>query len=246
MVQRWLSHWPVFGGAWILATVIGTAPLFLPYIPDPPLVQALSMFFFGYVVGAIAIATLVAVCQYVVLRALLGRQSITAVMWIPATVIGVVVAVLAIGIWQATVIPALVSFGATQPLMQSGWAGVETMTTLYAIPVAASLAISQGVVLSNVYRRNLVRPWMFANICASLLVVIVQGTQYLEMANLVYSPYGNNAATFATAYALQVGGTLLSVVIYAAVTGLTLFVLARPITGVDTPLATPSGSPVGA
>jgi hypothetical protein len=241
VVQKRLSRWYAFGGAWILATAIGASPLFLPYIPDPPLVQALSMFFYGYVVGAIAIATLVALGQYILLRALLGRQSITAALWIPATVFGVVVAVLAIGIWQATVIPALVSFGATRPLMQSGFAGVETMTVLYAIPVAVSMAVSQGVVLSNVFRRNLVRPWLFANLSAALLVVIVQGIQYLEMANLLDS-YDNNAATFATAYALQVGGTLLSVVLYAAITGLRLFALARPRNGLSTSSETPSGT----
>jgi hypothetical protein len=246
VVQKRLSHWYVFSGAWILATVVAASPLFLPYLLDPPLLQALSMFFYGYVVGAIAIATFVALGQYIVLRGLLGRESITAVMWIPATVIAVVVAVCAIGIWQATVIPRLVSFGAILALMQPGFPGVQVIMGLYAIPVAASLGISQGIVLSNVYRRGVVRPWVFANLCAALVVVIVQGFQYLEMANLVEGRYNIDKATLITAFGYQVGGTLLSVVLYAAVTGLTLFVLARPQNGVDTSMATPSGSPVSA
>jgi hypothetical protein len=234
VIRRWLSHWPVFGGAWILATVIGAAPVALPYIAGPPLSEAISFSIYGYVVWAMAIATWMALCQYIVLRAHLGHQSITAPIWIPATVIALVVAVLAIGVWQATVIPALVSINAIQALMQHGFPGVEVIVDLYAIPIAVSLGVSQGVVLSNLYLRNLVRPWLFANLAAALVVAIVQGIQNLEMANL-------DEATLATANAVFLGGSLLSIALYGAVTGLSLFVLARPRKGVSTPSEVPSG-----
>jgi hypothetical protein len=222
--------------------VIGAAPVALPFIAGPPLNEAISFSIYGYVVWAIAIATWMALCQYIVLRAHLGHQSITAPIWIPATVIALVVAVLAIGVWQATVIPALVSINAIQALMQHGFPGVEVIVGLYAIPIAVSVGVSQGVVLSNLYLRNLVRPWLFANLAAALVVAIVQGIQNLEMANLLDGRYNLDEATLATANAVFLGGSLLSVVLYGAVTGLTLFVLARPRNGVSTSSETPSGS----
>lgn len=242
MIQKWLSHWPVFGGAWILATVIGTAPVALPYIAGPPLNEAVSFSIYGYVVWAMAIGTWVALCQYIVLRAHLGHHSITAPIWIPATVISLVAAVLAISIWQATVIRTLASISALQALMQPGFPRVEVIIGLYAIPMAISLGLSQGVVLSNLYLRNLVRPWLFANLAAALVVAIVQGIQNLEMANLLAGRYNLDEATLATAYGVFLGGSLLSIALYGAVTGLTLFVLARPRNGVDTSPETPSGS----
>ncbi|HEX7264988.1 MAG TPA: hypothetical protein VF383_12510 [Candidatus Dormibacteraeota bacterium] len=229
-----------------MATVIGAAPVALPYVAGPPLTDAISFSFYGYVVWAAAIASWMALCQYVVLRAHFGHHSITAPIWIPATVIALVVAVLAIGIWQATVIPALVRSNALQALMQLGFPGVEVIIGLYAIPIALSLGLSQGVVLSNLYLRNLVRPWLFANLAAALIVAIVQGIQNLEMDNLLDGRYILDEARLATANVVFLGGSLLSVVLYGAVTGLTLFVLARPQNGVDTSPATQSGSPVSA
>jgi hypothetical protein len=242
VIRRWLSHWPVFGGAWILASVIGTAPVALPYIAGPPLNEAVSFSIYWYVVWAMAIGTWLALCQYIVLRAHLGHHSITAPIWIPATVIALVVAVLAIGFSQATVIPTLASINALQALMQPSFHRVEVIIGLYAIPMAVSLGLSQGIVLSNLYLRNLVRPWLFANLAAALLVAIVQGIQSLEMANLLDGRYNLDEATLATAYVVFFGGNLLSIILYGAVTGLTLFVLARPRNGVETSPTTPSGS----
>jgi hypothetical protein len=108
--------------------------------------------------------------------------------------------------------------------------------------MAVSLGLSQGIVLSNLYLRNLVRPWLFANLAAALLVAIVQGIQSLEMANLLDGRYNLDEATLATAYVVFFGGNLLSIILYGAVTGLTLFVLARPRNGVETSPTTPSGS----
>jgi hypothetical protein len=177
-----------------------------------------------------------------VLRAYLGHPSITAPIWIPATVISLVVAVLAIGIWQATVIPALVSINPLRPLMQPGFPSIEVIVGLYAIPMAVSLGLTQGVVLSNLYLRSLVRPWLFANLAAALVVAIVQGIQNLEMANLLDGRYDLDEATPATANAVFLGGSLLSIVLYGAVTGLALFVLIRPRDGASTSSETPSGS----
>jgi hypothetical protein len=242
VIQKWLSHWPVFGGVWILATVIGTAPLTLPYVVDRLLIAPSSISLYAYVVWGIALATLMGLSQYIVLRALIGRESISAVAWIPATVLVAVVAVITIAIWQVVVIPNLGAIGALEPLMQPGFPGVQIITELYAIPAAALLGVVQGLVLSNIYGRSLVRPWLFANVAAALGAVIIQGIAYLEMAHLVEGMYIFDAATFATAEAFRIGGIFLSVVLYAAVTGLTLFELARPRNGVSKSSATPSGS----
>jgi hypothetical protein len=242
VVQKWLSHWPVFGGAWILATVVGTAPLTLPYVVDRLLIAPLSISLFAYVVWGIALATLMGLSQYIVLRALIGRESVSAVAWIPATVLAAVFAVCAIAIWQVIVVPNLVAIGAIEPLMQPGFPGGQLITELYAVPAAALLGVVQGLVLSNVYRRSLVRPWLFANLSAALGVVIIQGIAYLEMAHLVEGLYTFDAATFATAEAFRIGGIFLSVVLYGVVTGLTLFELAHPRNGVSTSWETPSGS----
>jgi hypothetical protein len=251
VVQKRLSHWLAFSGAWILATVVGTVPLILPSVIRDDLVrlavlsviQASSMSFYGLIVAAIAVATWLALCQYIVLRALLGRQSMTAVIWIPASVIAVVAAVCAIAV---TVPRTLISISAIEASLPPGFPLTEVVVGLFAIPVAAFLGVSQGIVLSNVYRRSVVGLWLLANLFAALLVGIVQGIQFHELANLLDGRYNLDEATVATANAFYLVGSLLSVVLYAAVTGPTLFVLARPRSGAETSLAMSSGSPAGA
>jgi hypothetical protein len=254
VVQKRLSHWLAFSGAWILATVVGTVPLILPSVIRDDLVrlavlaviQASSMSFYGLIVAAIAVATWLALCQYIVLRALLGRQSMTAVIWIPASVIAVVAAVCAIAVWLTTVPRTLISISAIEASLPPGFPLTEVVVGLFAIPVAAFLGVSQGIVLSNVYRRSVVGLWLLANLFAALLVGIVQGIQFHELANLIDGRYNLDEATVATANAFYLVGSLLSVVLYAAVTGPTLFVLARPRSGAETSLAMSSGSPAGA
>ena len=130
--------------------------------------------------------------------------------------------------------------------MPPGFPLTEVVVGLFAIPVAAFLGVSQGIVLSNVYRRSVVGLWLLANLFAALLVGIVQGIQFHELANLIDGRYNLDEATVATANAFYLVGSLLSVVLYAAVTGPTLFVLARPRSGAETSLAMSSGSPAGA
>jgi hypothetical protein len=88
--------------------------------------------------------------------------------------------------------------------------------------------------------------WLLANLFAALVVGIVQGIQYHELANLIDGRFNLDEATVATANAFYLVGTLLSGVLYAAVTGPTLLVIARPRSGAETSLALSTGSHVGA
>lgn len=133
-----------------------------------------------------------------------------------------------------------------QASLRPGFPLTEVVVGLFAIPVAAFLGVSQGIVLSNVYRRNVVGLCLLANLFDALLVGIVEGIQFHELANLIDGRYNLDEATVATANAFYLVGSLLSVVLYAAVTGPTLFVLARPRSGAETSLAMSSGSPAGA
>jgi hypothetical protein len=246
VVQKRLSHRLAFSGAWILATVVGSLPLVLPSLIYIPVIQALSMSLYGFIVGAIAVATWLGLCQYIVVRALLRRPSITAVMWIPASVIAVVAAVCAIAILQSTVPRTLISISAIQASLPPYFPLFEVIVGLFVIPLAICLGVSQGIVLSNIYGRNLVGRWLLANLVAALVVGIVQGIQFHELANLIDGRFNQDGATVVTANAFYLVGTLLSGVLYAVVTGLTLLVIARPRNGVETSPAMSSGSPVSA
>lgn len=246
MIQKRLLHWLAFSGAWILATVVGSVPIVLPSVVDIPVIRALSTSLYGFVVGAIAVATWLGLCQYIVVRALLRRPSMTAVMWIPASVIAVVAAVCAIAIWQSTVPRTLISISGIQASLPPGFPLVAVIVGLFVIPLAVFLGVSQGIVLSNVYRRNVVGLWLLANLFAALVVGIVQGIQYRELANLIDGRFKLDETMVATANAFYLVGTLLSGVLYAVVTAPTLLVIARPRSDAEASPAMSSGSPVSA
>jgi hypothetical protein len=62
---------------------------------------------------------------------------------------------------------------------------VEVIVGLFVIAPAAFLGVSQGTVLSNVYGRNVVGLWLFANLFAALLVGIVKGFNFTSWPTLL-------------------------------------------------------------
>lgn len=235
MVKRSPWRWLGFTTAWIVASVIGSAPLIWPNVAVSPVTLVLSNSPYGFIVAAIGTATWLALCQYIVLRALLGRESMTASSWIPATVMAVVVAVCFTAIWQATVPRTVISISAIQASLPPGFPLIEVIMGLFVLPLAAFLGVIQGIVLSIVFGRNVVGLWLFANLFAGLVVGTVQGMTYHEIANSLYDasrPY--------------LVGTLLSGVLYAAVTGPALLAIAYHRSAVQTLRPTSSGSSANA
>jgi hypothetical protein len=219
VVKRSLWHWLAFTTAWIVASVVGSAPLLWPSVVASQVTLILSISPYGFIVAAIAIATWLAVCQYVVLRAALGRESMAAISWIPATVLAVVAAVCFTAIWQTTVPRTLISISAIQASLPPGFPLIEVIMGLFVLPLAAFLGVIQGVALSTIFGRNVVGLWLLANLFTGLIVGTVQGLTYHQIVNSIYSDPSE----------YLVLGTLLSGILYAAVTGPALLAIAEVI-----------------
>jgi Flp pilus assembly protein CpaB len=67
MVKRSRWHWLAFTTAWIVASVIGSAPLIWPSVVVSPVTLVMSISPYGFIVAAIGTATWLAPCQYIVL-----------------------------------------------------------------------------------------------------------------------------------------------------------------------------------
>ena len=216
MVQHRARHLFAFSGAWILATVAGIVLPVLAVFSLLPVLLPFPASLYGAVVAAIAVATLLAFCQYVVLRGQLGRPSIAVAMWIPISVIAAVAAVGAVALFTFLSTSTPIWSNAVQALLSLGlpleWLNVALLIT----PLAALLGIGQGIVLSNVYERNVVGFWLLANLFAALVVGIF----------------------YTTMTGFDLVGSLLTAAVYAAVTGPALFVLGSRSGG--TAMARPS------
>jgi hypothetical protein len=238
MVNQRPWRWIAFAIAWLCACVIGSLVLTGLGMGDSaaPVIQTLSMSPYGFIVGAVAAATWFGACQYVVIRALVGRDSLTAISWIPATVAAVVAAVCFTAIWQTTVPRTLISISAIQASLPPGFPLVEVIIGLFVVPLAAFVGVIQGIVLSTIFARNVVGLWLFANLLAAVVLGTIQGMQSYEIANS--SPWVSSQYVFV--------GILLSGILYAAVTGPALLAIAVHRSPLQASHPTSPGSPASA
>ncbi len=208
MVQQRLSHSLAIWVAWVLAAVAGSLLAILIDVFILPWSSARSLHDYEAVLMVIVSAICLAFFQYIVLRVLVGRVSLTLTMWIPASVIATLVAFNTPGFLQGTVLRTLISISAISASMPRGFPVIQVILALIGLAFAAFLGLGQGIVLSIVYRRGVVGFWVLANLSAALVVGIVLGIRYQEFASPGFAD------------------TLLGGVIYAAVTGPALLVIA--------------------
>jgi hypothetical protein len=226
-VQQRLSHSLAIWVAWVLAGVGGSL---LPILLNAfilPWIQARSLYDYEAAVWVVVSAICLAFFQYIVLRVLLARVSLTVVMWIPASAIAALVAFNTPGFLQGTVLRTLISISAISASLPQGFPLIQVILALIGFAFAAFLGLGQGIVLSMVYRRGVVGFWVLANLLAALVVGIVLGVRYQEFVSPDFID------------------TLLGGVVYAAVTGPALLLVAGRRLGGDTSRALPPSAHVG-
>jgi hypothetical protein len=206
VVQNRLSHSVAFCGAWIVA---GGAGILLPTLPAV-FNQTSPLFLFG--LGAlVSLYPLVvsAVClaffQYVLLSVLVGRVSKAVLLWIPVSAMAAIVFPTVLSALTSNL--RLLSFGAMNEALPQGIPLIVVMGSLLGFAYAVCVGLGQGIVLSLIYRRELIDRWILANLFAAVPAGIVMAA----------GAYGiRDEATAAYGYFMV---TLFSAVLYAAVTG---------------------------
>lgn len=204
--------WP----AWVALSVIASLIPILPNLFNLPpysinllgIQQSL-----GWNAAALA-ACVLAVVQYVVISALLGKVSGVALMWIPASVLTVLVSG-PIGSFIRLAIPINSVFDS----LTRGRFPYPLGLSLNEAALGLMIGLTQGVILAMLFkRRSLIAVWMLANAAAGLAVGIAWQFQFQPVAIVHYDPI---AAAYKFASVTAVDGGL-----YAAVTGLVLVAVA--------------------
>ena len=224
-LPRLVAIWP----AWVLAAAIGSLLPIMPNVFDLR-VGGVNWSQIGYTswlggaVEALAAATLLASLQYAVLRVLIRHASLAAALWIPATAIGAVAAFLATAVWQTTVPRYFVSISAIAAALPAGFPMVEVIGGLFGVVVALCLGLTQGFVLSNVFSRRVVSYWVLANLLGAILAGLVVGIHQHEINRWLMHQVNPDEGALTAFY---VTDTLMGGVLYAAVTGSALLILAH-------------------
>lgn len=226
---RLAAIWP----AWVLAAAIGSLLPIMPNVLDlriggAYLSQIGSLSLLGGSVEILAGATCLAFFQYVVLRVLIRQESLAAAMWIPATAIGAVAAFAVAAVWQTTVPRYLISISAIATALPAGFPIVEVIGGLVGVVLALCLGLTQGVVLSNVFRRRFVIYWVLANLLAALLAGLVLGIREHEINDWLRNQVNPDEGALTVFYVID---TIVGGVVYAAVTGTALLMLAGRSSG---------------
>jgi hypothetical protein len=208
---------------WVAWVAAGAAGTLLPTMDALGIPYPVSNFYpYGQVLGVIVSATWLALFQYVVARALLRRVSLELAMWIPATVLAAVGTFIFVQIWQSTVPRTLISISAMSASLPPGFPMFEITDGLAGLVMAALVGLSQGIVLSKVFGRNVVGFWLLANMLAGLVEGTVLGIRHQAEAGILLSQFTDDA-TLTTFFVVN---TLIGAVLLAAVTGPALLFLA--------------------
>jgi len=219
-VSRLVAIWP----AWVIAAAIGSLLPIMPKVLDVRIggaywSQIASFSWFGGPVEILGGATCLAFLQYVVLRVLIRRESLAAAMWIPASAIAAVAAFGLGAVWQTAVPHYVISISDIATALPMGFPMVEVITGLFGVVFALCLGLSQGIVLSSVLRHRVVIYWVMANVLGALVAGVVRVW-------LVNQDLDEGMPTAFYVIDRIVGGVL-----YAAVTGAALLVLAGRTSG---------------
>ncbi len=214
MLKRPLSHSLAIWGAWVVA---GAAGSFAPILPrvlnfDEPVLPggiSPSLPFYEVTFAAISLAFV----QYIVLSLVVGRVSLTALTWIPVTLIAAIVAS-NVDPWNRTVPGTSISLGGIETQLLHGYMAVPIWLAVRGIATGLVLGLAQGILLAQLSeQRVIVVLWMSANVLAGVIVGIVMGIQMQE-----YATQGVSQATF-------FADTVFNGALYAAVTGPVLLLL---------------------
>jgi hypothetical protein len=232
-VRQRLPRLVVIWSAWILAAAIGSLLPIMPNVLDVRiggiyLSQITSFSLLGGSVVILAGATCLALFQYVVLRVMIRRESLDAAMWIPASAIAAVAAFGSATVWQTTVPRHLLSISAIAAALPQGFPMVEVIGGLVGVVLALCLGLSQGIVLSKVLRRRVVIYWVLANVLGALVVGVVLGIREQGINDWLGNQVNPDEGTLTAFYVID---TILGGVLYAAVTGAALLMLAGRTSG---------------
>jgi hypothetical protein len=222
VLQQRVSHSLAMWVAWIVAGAAGSLLPGLPVFTIPFDVSNFTLY--GAMLGVIVAAACLALFQYIVIRTLLARVSLALAMWIPVSVAATVAGLVPTEMVQSGVPGPLVSIGAIASSLPRGFPFAESLGVLIIVAPAALLGAAQGLVLSKVYGRRAVNPWVLANLLAAVVVGAVMATRNDDLTTLLNSQFSPDEATVTAFYLVN---TLLSGALYAAVTGPVLLVLAR-------------------
>ena len=230
-VSRLVAIWP----AWVLAAAIGSLLPIMPNVFDVRIggaywSQVASFSLYGGSIEILAGATSLAFLQYIVLRVLIRRESLAAAMWIPASAIAAVAAfglnagVLAIGLRH------LDSIGAIVRALPLGNQMVQVIAgLLVGVVLALCLGLSQGMILSRALRHRVVLYWVLANVVGALVAGVgVLGIRELGINDWLRYQVNPDEGTLAALYVID---TAAAGVLYAAVTGSALLMLAGRASG---------------
>jgi len=188
--------------------------------------QVASLSVVGGSVVTLAGATCLALLQYVVLRVLIRRVSLAATIWIPASAIAAVTAFGLTAVWQSALHRRLISLSALATALPPDFPLSEVMAGLVGMVLGLYLGLSQGIVLSLVLRRRVVIYWVLANMLGALVAGVALGIREQAMSDWLANQMNPDEGTLMAFY---VTDTILGGVLYAAVTGLALLMLAgRP------------------
>jgi hypothetical protein len=116
-----------------------------------------------------------AAAQFAVLRALVGRRSLTIAAWFPVSVVAAVVAALGIDVWQSTVPRALISVSAIQSSLPPDFPLVQVIQAFFGLTGAAVIGLAQGSLLARWIEPRVLWLWLLANLLAAITVGFVQG-----------------------------------------------------------------------
>jgi hypothetical protein len=224
-VSSLVAIWP----AWVLAAAIGSLLPIMPNVLDVRIGGAYwseiaSFSVFGASIEILAGATCLALLQYLVLRVLIRRESLAAAMWIPASAITAVAAFGLAAVWQTTMLRYVISVSAIATALPRGFPMAEAIGGLVGVFLALCLGLSQGIVLSTVLRNRVVIYWVLANVLGALIAGVgVFGIRELGINDWLRYQLDPDGGTLTSFYVID---TIVGGVLYAAVTGAALLVLA--------------------
>jgi hypothetical protein len=131
-------------------------------------------------------------------------------------------------VWQNTVPHNLISISAFATALPPGFPIVEFIGGLVGLVLALCLGLSQGIILSSVLRHRVVITWVLANVLAALVSGVFLGIREQGINDWLGNQVNPDESTLTAFYVID---TVVGGILYAAVTGGALLMLAARTPG---------------